>query len=126
MGLIFKYTDEEALADGVLVEVDGRHRMTSAMFAWLSEEVNMGSAQPPDGWPVAMMEWFGASATAGSRALALAKGIVARDATEARRVHEKNIHGGIFEIELELETKRTAWLVPNELGGVTLMFSEGY
>jgi hypothetical protein len=77
---------------------------------------------------------------ADNKALALARGLIGRDSRTAKRVYENNEGGGIHKVnvadtateivglvERELPGgTRTLWLIPNELGGVTLMFPEDY
>ena len=73
------------------------------------------------------------------KALALASGLIGRDSSTAKRVYENNEDGGIHKIFVadndneiigllrqEMPGITTLWLIPNELGGVTLMFPEDY
>jgi hypothetical protein len=76
------------------------------------------------------------------KALALSKGIIGRDGKEARRVYEVNIGGGIYKLfaitsgdhldtlavtdPRDTNPHRVLWLLPNENGGMTLMFPEDY
>jgi len=75
------------------------------------------------------------------KALAMAKGLIGREERTARRIYENNEGGGIHKLYaavvvgeiLGLLPKpglgaddKTLWLIPNELGGITLMFPEDY
>jgi hypothetical protein len=72
------------------------------------------------------------------KAAALAGGIISTHSQQARRVYEGNIGGGIYclwavttsGVLSELSATETfgdkLWLIPNENGGVTLMFPEDY
>ena len=75
------------------------------------------------------------------KALALAKGIISTHAKQATRVYEENIGGGIYKLFAvespdgrqitdltadQGENKTVLWLLPNENGGITLMFPEDY
>jgi len=76
------------------------------------------------------------------KALALAKGIISTHAKQATRVYEENIGGGIYKLFAHEHNGTLAelkegvlepfagdsvlWLLPNENGGITLMFPEDY
>ena len=83
------------------------------------------------------------------RAAALAGGLIGTHAQRARTVYEQNLNGGIFVLFAvvgadgkllalaenppkaeftngAVEENRKLWLLPNECGGVTLMFPEDY
>ena len=137
--VIYSYTDEQAREDGVLVAVTEKDRVTVTLFNFLSEHLVEG---PPSRWPVDMMGYFRAK-DGGDRALAATKGLIGTHGREARRIYEKNIGGGIWTataviahdriVSLEipahesaLATDATIWLMPNELGGMTLMFRDDY
>ena len=127
--VIYSYTDDDAVSDGVLVALDKRDRVTRPVFDWLADNTPLG-AKPPDGWPVEMLGWFGAIGTEaerGAKAAALAKGLIGLHGRKAREIYEKNIGGGIWKADLAPSgAPRTLWLLPNELGGMTLMFPEDY
>jgi len=116
---ISRYTDADALEDGILVAINPKDRVTRAVFDFLSEHTPMGP-QPPDNWPVEMMGWFRAEAMKREealkliaelgaveaqhkfveiirdrKALAMAKGLIGREERTARRVFEQNEGGGI-------------------------------
>ncbi len=71
-----------------------------------------------------------------NKALALASGLIAREGKTARKVYDEKIGGGIFSIFAKLKNEKLAelspvdgtklWLLPNENGGLTLMFPEDY
>ncbi len=136
---IYSYTDKQAVEDGFLVALTAKDRVTRAVFDYLAEKAPAG-AQPPTTWPVDVAGWF-SSNSALARAKALALGLTAGFGLRARRVYEKNIGGGIlvlYAIEdagklVALSEQapaggvfRKLWLLPNELGGLTLMFPEDY
>jgi len=75
------------------------------------------------------------------KTLALAKGILSTHSQQAKRVYDENIGGGIFNLWATLSSQNIfngleltdrgvvslrLWLIPNELGGMTLMFPEDY
>jgi hypothetical protein len=75
------------------------------------------------------------------KALALSKGIISTHTKQATRVYEENIGGGIYKLFAvespdgryltdltadQGENKSVLWLLPNENGGITLMFPEDY
>lgn len=74
------------------------------------------------------------------KALALARGLIDRDRAKAKRIYAENIGGGIHVVyayapggkithlrEQQLvDDDVKLWLLPNELGGITLMFPEDY
>lgn len=140
--VISRYTDDQAVEDGFLVKLGrGNDRVTNAMFAFLAAAAP-ADTKPPNRWPVDLMGWFKAK-DENQKALALAGGVVSTNSREAKRVYEQNIGGGIFKVyakvgldgklaELTTDPKdgevnnKVLWLVPNELGGITLMFPEDY
>lgn len=166
--VIYSYTSEQAAEDGVLVPVTKRDAVTRALWEYLVQKAPKTS-QPPCAWPVEMMGWFKAGKitrdaalkliaeygateaqarlermAADNKALALARGLIGRDAATAKRVYEQNIGGGIHKVivaETDAEIvglidweipagakqrSRVIWMIPNELGGVTVMFPEDY
>ena len=75
------------------------------------------------------------------KALALADGLICCHRRQAMTVYEQNIDGGIYkllasvtngkitginETGIAVAGDRTLWFVPNELGGLTMMFPEDY
>lgn len=68
--------------------------------------------------------------------MALATGVIAREGSTARRVYDENINGGIHKVhaicqnevlaELGYAGGTVLWILPNENGGLTLMFPEDY
>ena len=142
------YTDAQAVEDGNLVAVTPTDRTTGAVWGWLLERLPK-EAKPPNGWPVDMMGWFRAKSER-DKALAASTGLIGMHARQARTVYEENIGGGIFTLAAvvgkgglimalwdDVEAAearfipdglevRKLWLIPNEVGGVTLMFPEDY
>ncbi len=137
---ISTYTDGQAVEDGFLVAVTRRDRVTRPVFEYLVQAAPEG-AKPPDRWPVDMMGWFRGK-TKDDKALALAVGLINGRGQMARRVYEENTAGGIWcawaaeredklvalsEVEPSSDAgSRRLWLIPNEIGGMTLMFPEDY
>lgn len=71
------------------------------------------------------------------KALALSKGVITEYGSTARRVYDNNEGGGIFKIFAterdgflsgltQVQTGKILWLLPNENGGITLLFPEDY
>lgn len=74
------------------------------------------------------------------RAVALANGVIGKFSAQAKRVYDENIGGGIFSLYAEVKDGKLVklheenapnspermWLMPNEIGGVTLMFPSDY
>lgn len=145
MEVISVYGDGQAVEDGMLVAIGAKDRVTRACFEWLAAKAPSGS-RPPSRWPVEMMGWFKGK-TRDAKAAALAGGLIGTHGRRAREVYEQNLGGGIFvtyalvghgellSLEAPLlepsakesdELGRRLWLIPNELGGLTLMFPEDY
>lgn len=159
--VISTYSDAQAVEDGVLVAVTKKDRVTSNVFEYLAKNTPL-TAQPPANWPIDLMGWFQAdkvsktealkivaeygadaqkefeSKVRDNRALALAKGIIGKEASTAKRVYEQNLDGGFLSLYPKVvDGKFTElgatpnggekfWLIPNENGGVSLMFPEDY
>ncbi len=137
--VISEYTDEQAVDDGVLVDIGGGHRVTRPLFEFVS--ANIGDT-PPAGWPVALLGFVRGAGVGGSdhRALAALRGLADTHATQATKVYEENIDGGILEGFIQLgagevitgfdlsdsptgDTK--IWFIPNGTG-ITAMFPSDY
>jgi hypothetical protein len=115
--VVFRYTDAQAVEDGVLVKTGKTDRVTRPVFEWFAEcasvSPEMGQAER-DSW-----------ADVQSSAL------ISKYGDRARKVYDENIGGGILKIRMCREfgsssSARTLWLMPNENGGLTLMFPEDY
>lgn len=115
--VVSRYTDSQAVDDGILVALKDGHRVTSNVWEWMASVAD-GREKPPDRWPVSLLLWF-----SGHQLLAMAVGLIEVNAANARRIYENNIDGGIWTEDHE---GRTLWLIPNECGGLTLMFPEDY
>lgn len=144
--VISSYTDEQAVDDGVLVEMGDRNRATQAVFSWLKETVALPSwGVPPTNWPVELMMFCAAgraikAGTEGGarvKAEAAIRGLIGSCGPQARRIYEQNIGGGVWvryyeplaHALLQNDPKSDAkrlWMLPNEIGGMTLMFPEDY
>ena len=130
--VISEYTDDQAVDDGTLVAL-GRtnNRITRALFDWLTK-VSEKWDGPPSRWPINFMAYIG-----GDKALALCKALIHTQEAEARRIYEHNVDGGIWQrwyvpdrhalVQDEPTTESTKlWMLPNECGGMTLMFPSDY
>lgn len=120
--IISTYTDEEALLDGVLWSVTHTDRMTSNLAVQLENLANVDNSTIID-YARRWLATYGAS---------------------ARRIYHYNLEGGIWagniylsplgDLQLEaspgLSSQPTnglrVWILPNELGGLTLMLPEDY
>ncbi len=139
--VISGYGDDQAVEDGILVRVDQHDRVTRACWEWMAAKLG---DTPPENWPVELMGYIGAE-SGDDRALAAAKGLLTQYMIPARTTWERNIGGGIFTLWVDVrsdgikgvyrESERTKderepmtrlWFIPNELGGMTLMFPEDY
>jgi hypothetical protein len=124
--VIYSYSDEQAVEDGVLVRLTPVDRVTIAAWVWLEAQLAAANDnEVPDDEP---------------RATAAAW--IAEHGTEARRVWDKNIGGGVYQLrtgyegntwrsfhttdEAEYVDITHLWLIPNEVGGMTLMFPSDY
>ncbi len=110
--IISTYTDAQAVDDGVLVAVAAKDRVTRTVWEYLCSRVPLDNVAPD-----------GIDAKRHDYALFTSGRMVGNNALEARRVYEQNIGGGIFTL---IEHGRKFWIMPNELGGLTLMFPEDY
>ena len=107
--IVSTYTDAQACDDGVLVPIAAKDRVTRAVWDYLCsrEHVNPGESEDKRH----------------DYALFTSGRMIGQNAFEARRVYEQNVDGGIFTL---IELGRKMWIMPNELGGLTLMFPEDY
>ena len=105
--VVSRYTDKQAVDDGVLVAVSAKDRVTRNAWSYLG-----GQLERTD-------DDSSGDAIAGDLALRYFREF----GLEAIRVYEHNIGGGIFSFDV---LGRKMWIIPNELGGLTLMFPEDY
>jgi len=144
--VVSTYTDGQAVDDGILVAVSDRDRVSRPLFDFLAEKLD---DTPPAGWPVDLMGYATARSKAKTldevglrRAVAASRGLIEQNRRAATSVYEENIGGGIWAGFVQLgqqgdreiitgfdETDgpggdRKVWLMPNECGGLTLMFPE--
>jgi len=110
--VVSQYTDAQACDDGFLVAIAAKDRVSRAVWDYLCSRVPLDNVKPED-----------IDAKRHDHALFTSGRMVSQNALEARRVYEQNIGGGIFTL---IELGRKFWIMPNELGGVTLMFPEDY
>ena len=154
--VISRYSDENALEDGVLVAVSKRDRVTVGVFAFLGEAAPENDGPPPSRWSVPLLEWCRAK-TADTKAAALANGFIEAHRGHAQRADEAGdflvaylitTNGKLSGFALDETNRklgrprntpredppespagdpwRKVWLVPNELHGLTLMFPDEY
>lgn len=110
--VISTYTDGQACEDGFLVAIAAKDRVSRTVWEYLCSRVPLDNVRPED-----------IDAKRHDYALFTSGRMVSHNALEARRVYEQNIGGGIFTL---IEQGRKFWIMPNELGGLTLMFPEDY
>ncbi len=139
--VISSYGDEQAQEDGILVPVGKKDRVTRTCWEFLAAKLG---EKPPNQWPVNLMGYVMAK-DGNDRALAASGALLDTWDREARRIYDENIGGGIFTLWVDVtsegiqgvyqERDKTAderepmtrlWFIPNELGGMTLMFPEDY
>lgn len=133
---ISTYTDKDAVEDGDLVAINQKDRVTRAVWNFLVEHAPKNH-KPPAGWPVDLFGFFRAK-TQDDKAKAMAEGVISTNRQQAERVYNENIGGGIFTLNPALgadgtitrledqETTHKMWLIPNELGGISLIFPSDY
>ena len=116
--VVYSYTDGQACEDGVLVPLTGNDRVTCAVFDTMAEHSDPGTAYT------------------------FAKFWLSVHGNYARKVYDENIGGGVWigalknDKSLEIHCWQsgkdlpvgfsTVWILPNELGGMTLMFPSDY
>lgn len=129
--VIYRYTDAEAIDDGVLVALSTTDRVTANAFNEIAR-VAEDQRDPPACWPVDLMGFIRAR-TGDDRALAMVIGLVDTQRHmalgHAGRVARYAVHGPHGYRELadvepnDAATYQTLLLVANEVGGVTLMLT---
>jgi hypothetical protein len=105
--VISTYTDKQAVEDGVLVAVSDKDRVTRAAFDFLCKLHPCDDQAKQD----AMVADY------------VVHVLLAQHGREARRIYDHNIGGGIFSF---YQSQKRMWIIPNEIGGLTLMFPEDY
>ncbi len=132
--VISSYSDSQAVEDGILVAITGRDRVTVACWAWIRDNLP-SEGSPPDRWPVDLMGWC-----TGDKTLAATRGLIGSFDDMARRAWDakdlltlyvqtmvnSGTITGVFTDEPDDDAHTRLWLIPNENGGVTLMFPEDY
>ncbi len=136
---ISTYTASQAVEDGILVPVGKRDLVTRPCWEFMAEKLG---DSPPNQWTVNLLGYVMAK-DGNDRALAASGPLIDTYKKQATRVWEENIGGGVFTLWVEVkqnrivgvyqESERTedqrqpmrkVWMIPNELGGITLMFPE--
>jgi len=121
--VIYSYGDEQAVEDGILVAVSKIDRVTIAVWVWLEAQIAADhGGEVPDDEP-----------------LATATAWIAEYGKRAAEVWTENIGGGVFQLaydskamrvilgdEADDEMSGSLWMIPNEVGGMTLMFPSDY
>ncbi len=110
--VISTYTDADAVDDGVLVAVAAKDRVTRGVWDYLCSRVPLDNVAPEE-----------IDNKRHDHALFASGRMIGQNALQARQVYNQNIDGGIFTL---IEQGRKFWIMPNELGGLTLMFPEDY
>jgi hypothetical protein len=110
--IVSTYTDAQAIEDGLLIAVAAKNRVSRAAWDYLCSRVPLDNVAPDQ-----------IDAKQHDHALFTSGRMINQNALEARRVYDQNIDGGIFTL---IEKGRKFWIMPNELGGLTLMFPEDY
>ena len=130
--VISRYSDEQAVEDGVLVALNATDRVTVNVLAAIAK-VAEDQPKPPNMWPVDLFP-FVLAKTAEARALAMIGGLVGTERHNALKfaglVTRYAIYGphGFRSLVSQRPddpcTYQTLYLAPNECGGVTLMLPE--
>jgi hypothetical protein len=118
--VVFRYTDQQAVDDGVLVAVAPKDRVSRAAWEYLASNSPDQDREVRD-----------------KHATAFVLGLIANRGKDARRVYEQNTDGGIYQVWIHIDGAgiyafanqgqgKRMWLMPNEQGGLTLMFPEDY
>ena len=112
--VVSRYTDEQAVDDGVLVSLSLKDRVTRAVWEFFCSIAPVDEKTQSEYIVNAARDSFARTESAHYLNLHGAR---------AREVYEKNIGGGIFKLDY---SNHIMWIIPNELGGLTLMFPEDY
>jgi hypothetical protein len=137
--VIYSYGDDQAVEDGMLVAVSKIDRVTVAVWGWLQENMPL-HGPPPQNWTVPLLAWVQGDGAPADLALAAATGLISEHGSRARKVYDENIGGGVYQLWAEMTGTRLdalwdfeggrggteLWLIPNEVGGMTLMFPSDY
>lgn len=130
--VIYEYTDEQAILDGVLVPFSRKDRVSQTI---LGELASLVPAEPPANWPIDLMGWLRADDNEG-KAAAMLRGLLLsyRGRVLAHPHHRVVLHallhpGGVRELLERVPTKDDVHvlqmiLAENELGGITAMLPE--
>lgn len=147
--VISTYTDAEAIADGNLIEINKKDRATRAVWDFMKGRLSLAIRRPGQVADPAP-SLIGDDARA-KLAFDMISGIVRDYGPPAAHVYNENLDGGIWKAKLIMlgddiialapwpaskdwpeETNNiklwsvSLWLMPNEIGGMTLMFPEDY
>lgn len=112
--VISSYGDAQAVSDGMLIPLRGSHRVTVAAHAEL-DRLYGALDSPPSGVVVDLMQWVG-----GDHAKAVASALVDMNASAAASQWNS---GGVWKTNLG---GVDFWILPNEVGGATLLLPSDY
>lgn len=132
--VISTYTDQEAVNDGVLVSLGSKDRVTSTVYHFLLARV---SKRVPLQWPLEphAKSAYEVISDPDMRVLMLCTALVRHYGPIAKKVYDD---GNLWHAYLDASgsdinairpgTKEglQLWIMPNELGGLTIMFPEDY
>lgn len=135
MEVIYSYTDQDAVTDGVLVPVNAKDRVTRAVWDFISARV--ASNRPPLRWPLSgsVKAMYPLDTDADWRTCALCVGLLEHYSEPARLLYDNDTlwHAKLEATATTLDSispgskeALQVWILPNELGGLTLMFPEDY
>ena len=110
--VISTYSDSQAIDDGFLIAVNAKDRCSLALWEHLRERCPI--TESPTRKPDELRDDY---------ALFECVRVLHSHGDIAREIYEKNIGGGIADT---MEFGKKAWILPNENGGLTLMFPEDY
>ena len=100
--IIYSYTDDQAVDDGVLIDLGTKFRVSnySGLFSKMA-----------DAWGKEL-------------AIDRCRGIILENAANARKFFEDD---DIWDVDVRIGGENeNLWLIPNEVGGITLMRKEDY
>ncbi len=143
--VISQYGDQQALSDGVLVAVTDTDRCTRTLFEdlaqWLPDD------QPPNRWPIDLLTWCRGKQDGPTRAMSACKGLCATSKLAVSQAEGSAVKRWFILANREKDrlavpvirtlieheptedqqpSATTIWLLPNERGGVTMMYPSDY
>ncbi len=143
--VISQYTDHDALADGDLVAVTNQDRCTRGLFEDIARQ--LPEDRPPTCWPIDLLTWCRGAQDGPTRAMSACKGLIGQSKLAVNHADGAAVRRWYVLRYVERDRKRCAtiaaliehephedqagmavemWLLPNEVGGVTLMLPSDY